>query len=380
MKPLRKRMFDALVLRNFPARTIDAYIDAVAALTRHYRVSPDRLTPAQVHGWLQSQRAVVAGLPFEILVRGLAFFFVEVLDWPIIRKAAGAPHPASPPLMAEVGQRMTEDMKRRNFSPRTIAAYVGAVSRFARHFGKCPTLLGADEIRAWQLLLHERKLSFSTYNVTSCALRFLYGVVFQKPDMTTVVPFARAERKLPTILSQGEVCAMLRSVVNDRDRLVVVIAYACGLRVSELASLRSSDVDEARRLLHVHAGKGRKDRLVPLSDSLLSYIAAYQRLHAPGEWLFPGESRGTHVGTRTIQRVVTAAATAAGLVKHVTPHILRHCFATHHLEARTDLRTVQSLLGHGSIGTTIRYHHMSRVVVTATASPADILDVLGPTS
>lgn len=380
MKPLRKRMFDALELRNFPPRTIDAYVAAMVALTRHYRVSPDQLTPAQVHAWLRSQRAVVVGLPFEILVRGLAFFFVEVLNWPIARRAAAAEPPVSPLLMALVGQRMTDDMKRRNFSPRTISAYVGAISRFARHFGKCPTLLGVDEIRAWQLLLHDRKLSFSTYNVTSCALRFLYGVVLQKPDMTTVVPFARAERKLPTILSQGEVCAMLRSVVDDRDRLVVVIAYACGLRVSELANLRSCDVDEARRLLHVHAGKGRKDRLVPLSDSLLSYIAAYQRLHAPGEWLFPGQSQGTHVGTRTIQRVVAAAATATGLVKHVTPHILRHCFATHHLEARTDLRTVQSLLGHGSIGTTIRYHHMSRVVVTATASPADILDLLAATS
>lgn len=382
MKPLRKRMFDALVLRNFPPRTIDAYIEAVAVLARHHRVSPDRLTPGQVRAWLQSQRAVVVGLPFEILVRGLAFFFVEVIGWPIIRK--GRPDvplaPMTPPLMAQVGQRMTEDMKRRNFSPRTIAAYVGAISRFARHFQKCPTELGVDEIRAWQLLLHDRKLSFSTYNVTSCALRFLYGVVLQKPDMTTVVPFARAERKLPTILSQAEVCAMVRAVSADRDRLVVVIAYACGLRVSELASLRSSDVDEARRLLHVHAGKGRKDRLIPLSDSLLSYIGAYQRLHAPGEWLFPGESRGTHVDTRTIQRVVAAAAAATGLVKRVTPHILRHCFATHHLEARTDLRTVQSLLGHGSIGTTIRYHHMSRVVVTATASPADILDLLAATS
>ena len=379
MKPLRKRMFDALERSNFPPRTIDAYVAAVVALTRHYRVSPDQLTPAQVRACLHEQRGAVGGVAFEVLVRALAFFFVKVLGWPIIHRGKAGKGLDESPLMAQVGQRMTDDMKRRNFSPRTISAYVGAISRFARYFAKCPTLLGVDEIRAWQLLLHDRKLSFSTYNVTSCALRFLYGVVLQKPDMTTVVPFARAERKLPTILSQGEVCAMLRSVGGGRDRLVVVIADACGLRVSELASLRSCDIDEARRLLHVHAGKGRKDRLVPLSDSLLSYIAAYQRLHAPGEWLFPGERRGTHVGTRTIQRVA-AAATATGLVKHVTPHILRHCFATHHLEARTDLRTVQSLLGHGSIGTTIRYHHMSRVVVTATASPADILDLLAATS
>lgn len=375
MKRLRKRMLDELEHRNFSPRTTDAYVAAVVALTRHYMVSPDRLTPKEVRAWLELQRRSVAALAFEVLVRGLAFFFAEVLGWPSVRNppaAAGETAPKEKTLR----ERMTDDLKLRNFSPRTINAYVGAVARFARHYGKCPTLLGAAEIRAWQLLLHDRGVSFSTYNVTSCALRFLYGVVLQRGDMTIVVPFARREHKLPTILSQVEVCAMLLAVVSDRDRLAITIAYACGLRVSELASLRASDVDVARRLLHIHAGKGRKDRLVPLADSLLACIAEYQRVRSPGAWLFPGERAGTHVDARTIQRVVAAAAAAGGITKHVTPHILRHCFATHHLEARTDLRTVQSLLGHSSIATTVRYHHVSRAVVTATTSPFDILDLL----
>jgi len=375
MNPLRKRMLDELEQRHFSPRTTDAYVAAVVALTRHYKVSPDELTPTQVRAWLELQRRSVAALAFEILVRGLAFFFAEVLGWPSARTAPDAACEAEPKEKT-LRERMTDDLKLRNFSPRTINAYVGAVARFARHYGKCPTRLDATEIRAWQLLLHERGVSFSTYNVTSCALRFLYGVVLGKRDMTTVIPFARRERKLPTILSQDEVCAMLRATVSDRDRLAITIAYACGLRVSELASLGSSDVDAARRLLHIHAGKGRKDRLIPLADSLLACIAEFQRVHSPGAWLFPGERAGTHVDARTIQRVVAAAAVAGGITKHVTPHILRHCFATHHLEARTDLRTVQSLLGHSSIATTIRYHHLSRAVVTATTSPFDILDLL----
>ena len=327
-------MFDALEQRNFPPRTIEAYVAAVVALSRHYRVSPDTLSPAQVQAWLQLQRRAVADLPFQILVRALAFFFVEVLAWPIIRRGKGVEAAPPAPKTSALRQRMTDDLKLRNFSPRTISAYVGAISRFACHFRKCPTQLGASEIRAWQLLLHSRGLSFSTYNVSSCALRFLYCVVLGKPDMTAVIPFARAERKLPVILSQGEVCTLLRATGSDRDRLVVTVAYACGLRVFKLASLRSVDVDNARRLLHVHAGKGRKDRLVPLSDSLLHGVAEYLRIHRPGEWLFPGESAGTSVDPRTIQRIVATAAKAAGIAKHITPHMLRHCFATHHLKGQ----------------------------------------------
>lgn len=277
--------------------------------------------------------------------------------------------------MSRLRQMMIEELSRRNYGARTAKAYVGAVARFSKHFGRNPTRLGPDEVRAFQLHLRERGLSFSTYNVTTCALRFLYCVVLGRSDMTTMIPFARVERRLPTILAQDEVKRLLTSIDHARDRVIVTVAYACGLRVAELASLRVDDIDGARKLLHVHAGKGRKDRLVPLSPSLLELLRNYYRVMRPKPWLFPGANPDSHVDTRTVQRVVRDAALAAGLKKHVTPHMLRHTFATHLLEAGVPLSTVQTLLGHSSIATTLRYHHLSRTVVTATVSPLEFLDI-----
>lgn len=367
MTPLRKRMIDALEQRNFPPRTAAAYVAAVADIAGFYGVSPDRLTPSTVQAWLAAQRKVRSALEMEIVQRALAFFYAVVIS---NAPAVSAPTRAASPLR----QRVIDELNRRNFSPRTVTNYVGAIARFARHFGRCPSLLGAEEVRTWQLSLRQRGLSFSTYNTASCALRFLYCVVLGKQDMTAQIPFARRERKLPSLLSQQEVRTLLAAVADGRDRVIVTVAYACGLRVSELAALRVGDIDTARKLLHVHAGKGRKDRLVPLPDSLLALLAAHIEREGAGEWLFRGERKGTHVDARTIQRVVAAGARAAGIEKRVTPHVLRHCFATHMLEAGIDLRVVQSLLGHNSAATTTRYHHMARAVVTATRSPLDLLN------
>ena len=276
--------------------------------------------------------------------------------------------------MTPLRKRMIEELVRRNYGERTQKTYVRAVAAIARYFNKSPDKLSADEVRAWQLSLRERGLSFSTYNTHSCALRFFFKYVDPRAaDLTTLVPFARRERRLPEILAQDEVRSLLAAVTDGRDRVMITIAYACGLRVSELASLRIVDVDGARKLLHIHAGKGRKDRLVPLTDSLLNLLRDYYRIYRPKEWLFVGP-RGAHVVDRTVQRAVRAAAARAGIRKKVTPHTLRHCFATHMLEAGVDLRTVQSMLGHNSLGTTIRYHHVARQVVTAMRSPLDILD------
>ena len=277
--------------------------------------------------------------------------------------------------MTPLRKRMIDELVRRNYGERTIKTYVGAVAAIARKFKKSPDKLTADEVRAWQLSMREQGRSFSTYNTHSCALRFFFRYVDPRgDDLTILVPFARRERKLPTILSQDEVRALLASIADGRDRVMVTVAYACGLRVSELASLRVVDVDGARKLLHIHAGKGRKDRLVPLSESLLSLLRDYYRIYRPKEWLFVGP-RGGHVVDRTVQRAVREAGVRAGMKKKVTPHTLRHCFATHMLEAGVDLRTVQSMLGHNNIATTIRYHHVARQVVTAMKSPLDILDI-----
>jgi integrase/recombinase XerD len=269
---------------------------------------------------------------------------------------------------------MIEELRRRNFGERTIKSYVAGVAGFAKFHRRSPELLGSDDVRKYQLYLRdEKKLSFSTYNIVTCALRFFYRHVSPKDDVVGMVPFARVERKLPVILSQDEVRALLDAVDNIRDRVIVTVAYSCGLRLREVATLRVSDIDGKRMLVHVHSGKGRKDRLVPLSLSLLEMLRLYWKVTRPSEWLFPGHKGCEHVDDRTIQRAVDKAAHKAGIKKHVTPHILRHSFATHLLEAGTDLRILQSLLGHSRIGTTFRYHHVAREDVTATKSPLDLL-------
>ena len=279
--------------------------------------------------------------------------------------------------MTPLRQRMTEELRRRNYGDRTIETYIRAVAAFALFFKRSPTLLGPDHIRQYQLYLRdERKLSFSTYNTVTCALRFLYRFVVDKPDIVGMIPFARRERPLPSILSQGEVERMRDAVAGRaRDRLIIDLLYGCGLRVNELATLRVGDLDEARKLVHVRLGKGKKDRLVPLSASLIALIGAWREVMAlcPDDWLFRAVGRDGHIDSRTLQRVVHDAAVLAQIPKKVTPHVLRHSYATHMLEAGIDLRVVQSCLGHGRIGTTFRYHHVSRHVVTATMSPLDLL-------
>lgn len=279
--------------------------------------------------------------------------------------------------MTPLRQRMIEELRRRNYGDRTIETYVRAVAAFALFFKRSPTLLGPDHIRQYQLYLRdERRLSFSTYNTVTCALRFLYRFVVEKPDMVGMIPFARRERPLPSILSQDEVERM-RDVAapRARDRLIIDLLYGCGLRVQELATLRVGDLDEARKLVHVRLGKGRKDRLVPLSASLITLIAAWREVMGlrNEDWLFRAVGSDGHIDPRTLQRVVHDAAVGAQIPKKVTPHVLRHSYATHMLEAGIDLRVVQSCLGHGRIGTTFRYHHVSRHVVTATMSPLDLL-------
>ena len=276
--------------------------------------------------------------------------------------------------MTPLRQRMIEELRRRNYGDRTIKSYIAGVAAFAKFHRRSPDQLGPDDVRKYQLHLRdEKKLSFSSYNIVTCSLRFFYRYVSPKDDVVGMVPFARVERKLPVILSQDEVRALLDAVDNIRDRVIVTVAYSCGLRLREVATLRVVDIDGQRKLVHVKSGKGKKDRLVPLSPSLLEMLRLYWKVTRPSEWLFPGHKGCDHVDDRTIQRAVDKAARKAGIKKKVTPHILRHCFATHLLEAGVDLRILQSLLGHTRIGTTFRYHHVSRVDVTATKSPLDLL-------
>ena len=279
--------------------------------------------------------------------------------------------------MTPLRQRMIEDMQVRNLSPHTIDCYVRQVALFARYFNRSPELLGPDEIRAYQLhLVHERKLGWGSFNQAVCALHFLYLKTLGKDWNIESIPFAKQPKKVPLVLSQDEVRAVLEAITNPQNRVIAMILYAAGLRVSEAVSLRIADIDSKRMLLHVIQGKGRKDRLVTLSPVLLYHLRCHYQRYRPRSWLFPSRTYpDRHITRDAVAFAITAVRhVVAG--KPVSPHTLRHCFATHLLESGTDLRTVQALLGHASIRSTVIYTHVTRKRITAIESPLESLPPL----
>jgi len=275
--------------------------------------------------------------------------------------------------MTLLRQRMLQDLRIRNYSLRTQEIYVYAVARFARHFGKSPGLLGLEEIRAYQVHLVERKTSWAFFNQTVCALRFLYTVTLGKSWSVSHIPFPRKEKHLPVVMSASEVTRLFQAMQSVKFRAVLMTAYAAGLRVSEVTALKLSDIDSQRMMLWVRKGKGHRDRFVGLSPVLLQFLREYWKQERPTEWLFPAKGSTKPLGADSIQRACRKARVAAGIKKLVTPHTLRHTFATHLLEAGTDLRTIQLLLGHQSLRTTSRYTHVSEQSLRATMSPLDRL-------
>ncbi len=279
--------------------------------------------------------------------------------------------------MTPLRTRMIEDMQIRNLAPTTIDSYVRQVAQYAKHFGRSPEELGLEEIRAYQVhLVHERKLSWSSFNQAVCAVRFLYVKTLGKDWNIEHIPYAKKPKKLPLVLSQEEVSAVLDAISDPQNRVLAMTMYSAGLRISEAISLRVSDVDSKRMLLHIVEGKGRKDRLAPLSTVLLPHLRVQYARCRPLHWMFPSK--------RTPEKHVCAdtVSTAISKVRHVvdnkpvTSHTMRHCFATHLIEAGYDLRTVQALLGHASIKSTVIYTHVSRKRIAAVKSPMEALGVL----
>lgn len=261
--------------------------------------------------------------------------------------------------MSPLRRRFIDDLRLRNKSPRTIETYVLRVVQFSKHFGKSPERLGPDELRAYQQHLLARGVSWSMFNQSVCALRFLYNVTLRRPHLITHLPFAKRPRQLPTVLSPDEVVRLLRAAWPGRDRTLLDVAYSCGLRLKELLGLQVRDIDSARMALHLRHGKGQKERLVPLSPRLLEALRAYWREYRPATWLFPGVKPSLALTGGAVQRLCRRTAQRAGLSKRIHPHILRHSFATHLLEAGVDLLSVQTLLGHSHFNTTAKYLHVS---------------------
>ena len=277
--------------------------------------------------------------------------------------------------MTPLRQRFIDDLRLRNFSPKTVKAYVAGVLRFARHFGRSPADLGSEEIRSFQIYLLQQQATWSLYNQTVCALRFLYRITLGRPDVVQTIPYGKRPKTLPSVLSQEDVARLIQAAKPGRQRVMVQTAYACGLRINELLQLRVADIDSSRMVVIVRQGKGRKDRLLPLSPGLLTELRAYWRQARPAMWLFPGLFPGQPLRDGAFYRSFQELVIRAGFRKRVTCHTLRHSFATHLLEAGVDLVTLQALLGHSHLRATICYLHASTRHFKRVPSLLDLLAI-----
>ena len=278
-------------------------------------------------------------------------------------------------LMASLRQRMLEDMQVRRLSECTQRTYVETVARFARYFDRSPARLGPEQIRSYQVYLtNERRLAPSSLVVAVSALRFLYRVTLQKRWVfDDMIPAPKKPRSLPVVLSPEEVVQFLDGVKAAKHHAILTTCYAAGLRISEAVRLTVSAIDSERMVLRIAKGKGQKDRYVMLSPKLLAILRTWWKVDRPRHWLFPGERPETPITRGAVQRACQIAARRARLAKAVSPHSLRHAFAVHLLEAGTDLRTIQLLLGHRSLATTAQYLRIATTTVCSTASPLDLL-------
>lgn len=266
--------------------------------------------------------------------------------------------------MTALRQRLIEDLQVRNYSPRTVEAYVAAVVKLTRHFKRSPDLATSEDIRLFQvdLLAQPRKPSWSQFNQIVSGLKFFFGITLGRPDVVDMLPYGRRPKTLPCVLSIEEVAQLLRAAWPGREHALLATAYACGLRIGELLHLQVTDIDRARMVIIVRQGKGQKDRLVPMSPLLLAELRQWWCYHRTRPWLFPGCDRRTAhqpMNTSSVQRMIREVVARAKLSKPATMHTLRHSYATHLVEAGVDLVTVQRLLGHTSLQTTARYLHLS---------------------
>lgn len=266
-------------------------------------------------------------------------------------------------------QRMIEDMTIRQFGSKTQHDYVRVVADFARFLGRSPDQAEPEDLRRYQLRLAADGASPAKMNAAVSALRFFFKVTLGRQGFGERLATVRKEDRLPEVLSPEEVALLLHCAPSLKHKAALSVAYGCGLRVSEIVHLKVADIDSARMLVRVEQGKGRKDRYVMLSPELLELLRAWWRMARPQGWLFPGRDAGQPITARQLNRALKMAAASAGLDKPVSMHTLRHCFATHLLERKTDVRVIQALLGHKKLDTTARYTRVAIKTLGAVQSP-----------
>ena len=275
-------------------------------------------------------------------------------------------------------QRMLDDMRMRKLKAKTQAAYIRAVESLTRFLGRSPDTASAEDLRDFQLHLVDTGVTAPTLNSIITALKFFYGTTLGTPEIVALMsPLSEPER-LPAVLSAEEVAELLACAPNLKAQTALSVAYGAGLRSSEVVRLKTTDIDADRMVIHVEQGKGTKDRTALLSPALLELLRSWYRAARskqqvrPGSWLFPGQ-KGKHLSPRQLNRLFHQAADAAGIERQVCLHTLRHSFATHLLEKGTDIRVIQTLLGHKKLETTARYSHVASKTLLDVRSPLDRL-------
>jgi site-specific recombinase XerD len=278
--------------------------------------------------------------------------------------------------MGALRKQMDADMVVRGMSARTRESYLAAVAGLAKYYGRSPEQVSQAEVQRYLLhLIEERKLAWSSCNIAVSGLRFFYHVTLKRPQAQFDIPRARAPQKLPQILSREEIARLIELTANPKHRAILMSAYGAGLRLSELCRLKVGDIDSGRMSIRVEQGKGAKDRYTLLSARLLAELRRYWIAYRPKLWLFTGVRDGERpISDHSVQRLFYMAKARAGITKECGIHGLRHAFATHLLEAGVDIHTIQRLLGHGHISSTLRYFHLADKHLAATASPLDLLD------
>src|SRR5260370_2955346 len=285
--------------------------------------------------------------------------------------------------MTHLRKLVLEELERRNYAQSTIACSLRAVAEFSLHFHRSPNQLGPEHIRQYQAhLFGWRKLAPSTVTQRLAALRFFYIKTLRKPWSIAETPYPKKVQRLPIILSTEEVAQLIDSALTPFHRILLMTLYATGVRRAELAGLKITDIDSRRMIIHIQGGKGRKDRDVMLDPTLLKAWREYWRglRRKPTDWLFPGgrwHTANHPITTKVVWDACQKAAQRAGIHKEIHPHTLRHCFATHLLEAGADLRTIQILLGHRDLEETTIYLHLSQRHPNATPHPLDSLQLKG---
>jgi len=276
--------------------------------------------------------------------------------------------------MGQLRDQMLTDLQFRGFSKATQKDYLLRVRHLAKHYGRSPATLGEREVRAYlRHVVQVRKLAPTSLRMYVAAFKFFYGVTLRRPKVVTSIPYPKVPLKLPDVMSRDEVERLLGKIRSLKHRALFMTAYGAGLRISEACSLRTTDIDRERMLIHVRGGKGAKDRYVMLSPRLLSILEEYWRFARPrGTCFFPGRGRAEPMTREAAHRAFRKAIAGCDFGKRVTPHSLRHAFATHLLEAGTDLRIIQRLLGHVRIDTTARYTHMTKLHTSRVKSPLDL--------